>query len=97
MTASAASADGIDASADVLETVSVIGQGESRQVQRITSKNQDVLPPGTSLQKLLNILPGVNAQSIDPLATNEQSMSLSLRGFNSTRLGYTLDGMPLGD
>ncbi|KAG1308638.1 hypothetical protein G6F63_016466 [Rhizopus arrhizus] len=24
-------------------------------------------------------------------------MTLSLRGFNSTRLGYTLDGVPLGD
>ncbi|HEY4368919.1 MAG TPA: TonB-dependent receptor [Steroidobacteraceae bacterium] len=82
---------------DVLETVSVIGRGESRQVQRITSKNLDVLPPGTSPQKALNILPGVNAQSIDALATNEQSMTLSLRGFNATRLGYTLDGMPLGD
>jgi iron complex outermembrane receptor protein len=80
-----------------LEAVSVIGTGESRQVQRITPKNLDVLPPGTSLQKVLNILPGVNAQSIDALGANEQSMTLSLRGFNGTRLGYTLDGMPLGD
>jgi len=80
-----------------LDSISVIGSGESRQVQRISPKNQDVLPPGTSLQKVLNILPGVNAQSIDALGTNEQSMTLSLRGFNTTRLGYTLDGMPLGD
>ncbi|MET0330596.1 MAG: TonB-dependent receptor, partial [Dyella sp.] len=80
-----------------LEAISVIGTGESRQVQRITPKNLDVLPPGTSLQKVLNILPGVNAQSIDALGANEQSMTLSLRGFNGTRLGYTLDGMPLGD
>lgn len=84
-------------STDVIETVSVIGVGESRQVQRITSDNLDVLPPGTSVQKVLNRLPGVNAQSVDALGTNEQSMSLSLRGFNTTRLGYTLDGMPLGD
>ncbi len=54
-------------------------------------------PPGTSLQKVLNVLPGVNAQSADALGTNEQSMTLSLRGFSGTRLGYTLDGMPLGD
>ncbi|MET0499830.1 MAG: TonB-dependent receptor [Steroidobacteraceae bacterium] len=96
---SAAAAGDPDSSGndDILETVSVIGRGESRQVQRITTENLDVLPPGTSAQKALNILPGVNAQSVDALATNEQSMSLSLRGFNSTRLGYTLDGMPLGD
>ena len=80
-----------------LDAISVVGSGESRQVQRIQTKNQDTLPPGTSLQKVLNILPGVNAQSIDALGANEQSMTLSLRGFNSTRLGYTLDGMPLGD
>ena len=80
-----------------LDAVSVIGSGESRQVQRITPRNLEVLPPGTSLQKILNILPGVNAQSIDALGTNEQSMSLSLRGFSGTKLGYTLDGMPLGD
>jgi len=80
-----------------LKTISVVGTGEARQVQRVTPKNQQVLPPGTSLQKVLNLLPGVNAQSVDALGTNEQSMTLSLRGFNSTRLGYTLDGMPLGD
>jgi iron complex outermembrane receptor protein len=80
-----------------LDAVSVIGAGETRQVQRIRPRDLTVLPPGTSLQKVLNILPGVNAQSVDALGTNEQSMSLSLRGFSATRLGYTLDGMPLGD
>lgn len=84
-------------SATDLDAVSVIGSGEARQVQRITRENLDILPPGTSLQKTLNLLPGVNAQSADALGTNEQSMTLSLRGFNSTRLGYTLDGVPLGD
>jgi iron complex outermembrane receptor protein len=80
-----------------LDAVSVIGRGQARQVQRITPQNLDILPPGTSLQKAINILPGVNAQSADALGTNEQSMTLSLRGFNATRLGYTLDGVPLGD
>lgn len=80
-----------------LDAISVIGTGESRQVQRVRPQDQQTLPPGTSLQKVLNRLPGVNAQSVDALGTNEQSMSLSLRGFNSTRLGYTLDGLPLGD
>ncbi|MGF6710471.1 iron complex outermembrane receptor protein [Luteibacter sp. W1I16] len=80
-----------------LDAVSVIGTGETRQVQRLRTSDQKVLPPGTSLQKVLNVLPGVNAQSADALGTNEQSMTLSLRGFSGTRLGYTLDGMPLGD
>lgn len=80
-----------------LEAVSVLGAGEARQVQRLRPQDLQILPPGTSLQKVLNRLPGVNAQSVDALGTNEQSMSLSLRGFSTTRLGYTFDGVPLGD
>ena len=97
--ASTAHADEIakPASATELDAVSVIGSGELRQVQRITPENLDVLPPGTSPQKVLNLLPGVNAQSTDALGTNEQSMTLSLRGFTGTKLGHTLDGVPLGD
>ena len=79
-----------------LAAVSVIGQGETRQVQRVTAQDVRVLPPG-SLQKVLNRLPGVNVQSNDAFGANEESQSISLRGFNTTRLGYTLDGLPLGD
>ena len=60
-------------------------------------QNLAVQPPGTSVQKALNILPGVMAQSIDALGVNEQSLTLQVRGFSTTHLGYTLDGMPLGD
>ena len=50
-------------SAQTLDTVSVIGQGETRQVQRITAVDKQVLPPGTSGQKILDRLPGVSVQS----------------------------------
>jgi iron complex outermembrane receptor protein len=95
--ADATHADTSAQAATDLDKVSVIGSGQARQVQRISRRNLDILPPGTGLQKALNVLPGVNAQSADALGSNEQSMTLSLRGFNSTRLGYTLDGIPLGD
>lgn len=93
-------AAGPDATADqarTLESVSVIGQGETRQVQRVTAKDVAVLPAGTSIQKVLNRMPGVNVQSNDAFGANEESQTISLRGFNTTRLGYTLDGLPLGD
>lgn len=80
-----------------LDAVSVIGQGETRQVQRITRQDVAVLPAGTSIQKLLGRIPGVNVQSNDAFGANEESQKISLRGFNGTRLGYTLDGLPLGD
>jgi len=75
----------------------VIGVGETRSVSTLLPSNLDTLPPGTSVQKSLNFLPGVMAQSIDALGVNEQSLSLQVRGFSTTHLGYTLDGMPLGD
>jgi iron complex outermembrane receptor protein len=94
----AADASSTDAAAtsDVGEIV-VVGAGETRSVSTLTPQNLETLPPGASVQKSLNFLPGVMAQSIDAMGLNEQSLSLQVRGFSSTHLGYTLDGMPLGD
>jgi iron complex outermembrane receptor protein len=85
-----------DSGADATEIV-IVGKGQSRSVTTLVPANLDVLPPGTSIQKSLNFLPGVMAQSIDALGVNEQSLSLQVRGFSTTHLGYSLDGMPLGD
>lgn len=82
---------------DQLDEIVVVGSGETRSVSTLTAQNLDVLPPGTSIQKALNYLPGVMAQSIDALGVNEQSLSLQVRGYSTTSLGYSLDGMPLGD
>jgi len=88
-------ADDTDASDS--DGIVVIGSGQTRSVSTLVPANLDTLPPGTSVQKALNFLPGVMAQSIDALGVNEQSLSLQVRGFNTTHLGYSLDGMPLGD
>jgi iron complex outermembrane receptor protein len=80
-----------------LEGISVVANRESRSVTTLSPSQLAALPPGTSIQKALNFLPGVNAQSIDALGVNEQSLSLQVRGFSTTHLGYALDGMPLGD
>ncbi|WP_307364538.1 TonB-dependent receptor plug domain-containing protein [Brevundimonas sp. SORGH_AS_0993] len=84
-------------SVDQLDEIVVIGSGQTRSVSTLTPANLETLPPGTSVQKALNFLPGVSAQSIDALGVNEQSLTLQVRGFNTTHLGYTLDGVPLGD
>ena len=52
-----------------------VGAGETRSVSTLTPATLDVLPPGSSVQKALNFLPGVNAQSIDALGINEQSLA----------------------
>ena len=89
-----------DAGADVsqtLDTVSVIGQGETRQVQRVLPEEAIDKPAGTSPLKLLDKLPGVHVEAADPWGNYEWSTRISLRGFNQSRLGFTLDGIPLGD
>ena len=82
---------------DQLDEIVVVGAGQTRSVSTLTAENLAALPPGTSIQKALNYLPGVMAQSIDALGVNEQSLSLQVRGYSTTSLGYSLDGMPLGD
>ncbi len=61
----------------------VVGSGQTRSVSTLLPANLDTLPPGTSIQKSLNFLPGVMAQSIDALGVNEQSLSLQVRGFST--------------
>lgn len=80
-----------------VEEVIVLGRGETRQVQSISSENIDVLPAGTSPLKAIEKLPGVNFQSADPYGAYEWSTRISIRGFDRNRLGFTLDGVPLGD
>ncbi|GBR54320.1 TonB-dependent receptor [Neokomagataea thailandica NBRC 106555] len=47
--------------------------------------------------KALSVLPGVVFNNADPWGNNEQNSSLIVHGFNQNQLGYTLDGIPLGD
>ncbi|MES2097528.1 MAG: TonB-dependent receptor [Pseudomonadota bacterium] len=75
----------------------IIGRGESRQVQRIGTPDISILTAGTSALKAIAKLPGVNFQSADPFGAYEWSERISIRGFNQNQLGFTLDGIPLGD
>ena len=99
--ATPAAAQGInEAPADEMaegEEIIVFGRGETRQVQELTSKELLILAPGTSPLKAIEKLPSVNFQSADPFGTYEWSSRVSIRGFNQNQLGYTLDGIPLGD
>lgn len=84
------------ASADENEIV-VFGKGRTRQVTEITAAELLLTTPGTSPLKAIQMLPGVNFQSGDPFGAYEWSTRISIRGFNQNQLGFTLDGVPLGD
>lgn len=90
-----AAPDSEEALAD--DEIIVFGQGETRQVQELSNEDLAILAPGTSPLKAIEKLPSVNFQSADPFGTYEWSSRVSIRGFNQNQLGYTLDGIPLGD
>ena len=81
---------------DATEVV-VYGHGQSRQTQAIKGEEITRMAPGTSPLKVLDKLPGVSFQSADPFGAYEWSTRISVRGFNQSQLGFTLDGVTLGD
>ncbi|MHB1203646.1 MAG: TonB-dependent receptor, partial [Acidithiobacillus sp.] len=79
------------------DDVSVFGQKETRQVLTMTRSELSEAPPGYSPLASLQKLPGVFFSSSDPLGNYEWASRFSIRGFNQNQLGFTLDGLPLGD
>ena len=86
-----------EAAATELPVIEVHGLGEFRQVQ--TLKPDDFAPnaPGTSPMRIIGKLAGVNYQASDPFGSYEWGVRISVRGFNQSQMGFTLDDMPLGD
>lgn len=80
-----------------VEEMYVFGKGQARQVHSLTAAQIEQLPPGTSGLKAIEKLPGVNFQSADPYGAYEWSTRITVRAFNQNQLGFTLDGIPLGD
>lgn len=96
-----AQAQGLPASADEAgeegDAIVVYGKGETRQVQVLDTASLTILAPGTSPLKAIERLPSVNFQAADPFGNYEWSARVTIRGFNQNQLGFTLDGIPLGD
>ena len=80
-----------------VDEVIVFGHGETRQVSEIGQEEIAQAAPGSSPLKILSKLPGVNFNSADSLGAYEWGGRISIRGFNQNQLGFTLDGVPLGD
>lgn len=75
----------------------VYGKGEVRQVSEISGADLKLVVAGGSPFVAIQKLPGVNFQSADAFGVYEWSTRITLRGFNQNQLGFTLDGVPLGD
>lgn len=86
-----------DGPVSALDEIVVFGLGQSRQQASITEAAIAVEVPGTSPLKAIERLPGVSFQSADAFGNYEWSARIVLRSFNQNQLGFTLDGLPLGD
>jgi iron complex outermembrane recepter protein len=82
---------------DEVEQVLVIGIGEARQSQTVPGSDLTLEAPGASPLKAIAKLPSVNFQSADAFGAYEWSARVTIRGFNQSQLGFTLDDVPLGD
>ncbi|MBS1027106.1 TonB-dependent receptor [Gluconobacter albidus] len=79
------------------ESIVVLGSGASRETQTLSHLALQEVAPGTSPLKTLSKLPGVMFTSSDPLGAYEWSQQIIIRGFDQSRLGFTMDGIPLGN
>lgn len=92
-----AAADPVAADEAPAADIIVIGRGETRQVQRIGQVDIERLAAGTSPLKAIEKLPSVNFAAADAFGAYEWSQRVSIRSFNQNQIGFTLDGIPLGD
>jgi outer membrane receptor protein involved in Fe transport len=69
----------------------------TRSAVSITAGEIQKLLPGINPLKSIETLPGVTFQTADPWGVDEQNESVFVHGFSTQQLGYTLDGVPLGD
>ncbi|WP_432379954.1 TonB-dependent receptor [Duganella sp. P38] len=84
------------AAAAPIATVEVATRKTRSSVELGKNEMQKILP-GVNPLKALHTLPGVSFQTADPWGNNEQNLSLFIHGFSGQQLGYTMDGVPLGD
>jgi len=87
------------ASADQdVESVIVTSDREStHSAVELSGVQAQKIVPGISPLKALQTLPGVVYTTADPWGNNEQNEALVVHGFTTQQLGFTMDGVPLGD
>ncbi len=82
--------------AAVGEVVVTVAKTTRSSVALAGTEMQKLLP-GLNPLKAIETLPGVVFETADPWGNNEQNEVLFVHGFSTQQLGYTMDGVPLGD
>jgi hypothetical protein len=87
----------VEAAAAAPMAVVEVSTRKTRSSVDMTKDDMQKILPGINPLKALQTLPGVSFQTADPWGNNEQNLSLFIHGFSGPQLGYTMDGVPLGD
>ncbi len=77
--------------------VVITGKRTTRSAVVLDATEIQKVLPGVNPVKAIQTLPGVQFETADPWGNNEQNIALVVHGFNQNQLGFTLDGVPLGD
>lgn len=75
----------------------VVSAKSTRSATAIPQSEIQKILPGVSPLKAIQTLPGVLYITADPWGYNEQNAQIFIHGFAGNQLGYTMDGIPLGD
>ncbi|MBU6267653.1 MAG: TonB-dependent receptor plug domain-containing protein [Sphingomonadales bacterium] len=92
----APAADAAAGSIDEASTI-VVTAKPTRSATAIPAAEIQKILPGISPLKAIQTLPGVLYITADPWGYNEQNAQIFIHGFAGNQLGYTMDGLPLGD
>lgn len=87
---------GSDSETDTASNI-VVTAKTTRSATAISAEEIQKILPGVSPLKAIQTLPGVLYITADPWGNNEQNAQIFIHGFNFQQLGYTMDGIPLGD
>ena len=85
-----------DAAAEPASEIIVTAK-TTRSATAISQAEIQKILPGVSPLKAIQTLPGVLYITADPWGYNEQNAQIFIHGFAGNQLGYTMDGIPLGD
>jgi iron complex outermembrane recepter protein len=85
------------AAADGTDAIIVTGAKTTRSATTLSEAEIQKILPGVSPLKAIQTLPGVLYITADPWGNNEQNAQIFIHGFAANQLGYTMDGIPLGD
>jgi iron complex outermembrane recepter protein len=92
-----ASADGAGTPAATSSEVVVSVSKTTRSSVILAGSETQKILPGINPLKAIETLPGVVFETADPWGADEQNEAIFVHGFSTQQLGYTMDGVPLGD